>query len=309
MSRTDELAAQLSSFPLQSVETPLGRISYRTSGPNAGPNAGPTAGPTANGTTDARQATPLVLLHGIGSGAASWLRQLQHFGATRLVLAWNAPGYGNSSALPVPAPTAADYAARMWAWLDTLGIDRITLAGHSLGALMAGAAVRSAPTRVERLILLAPAGGYGKAEAEKRETMLRERLVNLANLGPAGMAEKRGAAMLSATASAQEIAFVKSVMAQIDPAGYTQACRMLAGGDLAGDLAALLQGSGPSGNLSACPPLTVASGSADVITPPTACARVAEAAGVPLQDLGPVGHLCAFEAATAVNRLIAGAAT
>ncbi len=285
MSLADELAV----FPLQSVETPLGRISYRASGVDHPLSAG--------------QPAPLVLLHGIGSGAASWLSQLQYFGATRRVLAWNAPGYGNSSPLPMPAPSAADYAARMWAWLDTLGIERITLTGHSLGALMAGAAARSAPLRIERLVLLAPAGGYGKADPEKRETMLRERLTNLANLGPAGMAEKRGAAMLSATATAEAIAFVKSVMAQIDPAGYTQACRMLADGDLAGDLAALRQG-----NASGCPPIAVACGSADVITPPAACARVAEAAGVPLQDLGPAGHLCAFEAATFVNRLIAGAA-
>jgi len=299
MSLADELAA----FPLQSVETPLGRISYRAAGPSLAPNAAPTAA-CADGTDPAGTLTPLVLLHGIGSGAASWLSQLQYFGTRRLVLAWNAPGYGNSSPLPMPAPTAADYAARLWAWLDTLGIDRITLAGHSLGALMAGAAARSAPTRIERLFLLAPAGGYGKAEAEKRETMLRERLANLAKLGPAGMAEKRGAAMLAATATAEAIAFVKSVMAQIDPAGYTQACRMLAGGDLAGDLAALRQD-----NALSSPPIAVACGSADVITPPAACARVAEAAGVPLQDLGPVGHLCAFEAATVVNRLIAGAAT
>lgn len=298
------LANELAAFPLQSVETPLGRISYRASGPDAGPAAA-----SAEGTQPAGELTPLVLLHGIGSGAASWLSQLQYFGTRRRVLAWNAPGYGNSSPLPMPAPTAADYAARMWAWLDTLGINRITLVGHSLGALMAGAAARSAPARIERLFLLAPAGGYGKAEPEKRETMLRERLANLANLGPAGMAEKRGAAMLASTATAEAIAFVKSVMAQIDPAGYTQACRMLAGGDLAGDLAALRQGNGAPGKLSACPPIAVACGSADVITPPTACARVAEAAGVPLQDLGPVGHLCAFEAATAVNRLITGAAT
>lgn len=303
MALTDELTAQLASFPLQSVETPLGRVSYR----EAGSTAGPAASGAVGGAPNATQATPLVLLHGIGSGAASWLRQLQYFGATRRVLAWNAPGYGNSSALQMPAPTAADYAARMWAWLDTLDIDRITLAGHSLGALMAGAAVRSAPTRIERLILLAPAGGYGKAEPEKRDTMLRERLANLANLGPAGMAEKRGAAMLSPTASQEEIAFVKSVMAQIDPAGYTQACRMLAGGDLAGDLNALRQGIGRSGNLTTCPPLAVASGNADVVTPPAACAKVAEAAGVPLQHLGPAGHLCTFEAAAAVNRLIEGA--
>ena len=43
-------------------------------------------------------ALPLVLLHGIGSGAASWVQQFEGLGATRRVLAWDAPGYGASDA-------------------------------------------------------------------------------------------------------------------------------------------------------------------------------------------------------------------
>lgn len=267
MNLTEELAA----FPLHTVDTRLGRISYRRAG-----SAG----------------AALVLLHGIGSGAASWLRQLQTLGPTHTVLAWNAPGYGDSSPLPMAIPTASDYAARILAWLDALQLERVTLVGHSLGALMAGAASRIGPQRVERLILLAPAGGYGKAAAAVRESKLRDRLANLHALRPAGMAEKRAAAMLAPTAAPALVQFVKNVMAQIDPAGYTQACQMLMQGDLASDLAA-----------AQCPVL-VASGNADMVTPPAACANLAAAAGTTLIDLGPVGHLCTLEAAVAVNALI-----
>ena len=267
------LAEQLAAYPLLHAETPLGRIAYRRSGGGA----------------------PLVLLHGIGSASASWLRQLQSLSNQFTVLAWNAPGYSESASLPMPSPSAADYAARMWAWLDTLGFDQITLAGHSLGALMAGAAMRIAPHRVQRLFLFAPAGGYGKAEESVREGKLRERMTNLHTLGPAGMAEKRGAAMLSSTASADEIVFIKSVMAEIDPYGYTQAVHMLINGDLAADLA------------HASCSITVASGSADTITPPAACQAVAAAAHTPWIDLGAVGHACPLEASAAVNRILNGA--
>jgi pimeloyl-ACP methyl ester carboxylesterase len=60
------------------------------------------------------------------------------------VLAWDAPGYGNSAPLaPMAMPGAADYAERLWAWLDALGPQAaapLVLVGHSLGALMACAA-------------------------------------------------------------------------------------------------------------------------------------------------------------------------
>ena len=270
------LADQLADFPLLHADTPLGRIAYRRAGQGAAGSA------------------PLVLLHGIGSASASWLRQLQGLSKQFSVLAWNAPGYSESAALPALKPAAADYAARMWIWLDALNVTKVTLVGHSLGALMAGAAARITPQRIERLFLFSPAGGYGKAEPAVRESKLRERLTNLQTLGPAGMAEKRGAAMLSPTASAEEVSFIKSVMAEIDPAGYTQAVHMLMGGDLAADLAQVN-----------CP-VTVASGSADTVTPPAACQAVAAAARTPWLDLGPVGHACPLEASAAVNRLLNG---
>lgn len=288
------LSEQLGAFALLHADTALGRAAYRRAGADAGSpaDANAYANTSTSTSTNTNTSTPLVLLHGIGSGSASWLHQLQHLSQRRSVLAWNAPGYTGSSHLTPEAPTAADYAHAMWAWLDALGVERVTLAGHSLGALMAGAAARIAPQRVERVILLAPAGGYGSAPAPVREAKLRERLDNLAALGPQGMADKRGAAMLSPQATADQVAFVKQTMAQVDPAGYTQATRMLAHGDLAADLAQVT-----------CP-ITVASGSADGVTPPEACRRIASAARTTLIDLGPVGHICALEAAAAVNALL-----
>ncbi len=272
----------LARFPLEALHTPAGAVHFRRAH------------------APGRGATPIthVLLHGIGSGSGSWLSQLlaaSAEGSQAHVVAWDAPGYGQSAPLAPPAPVAADYAARVVAWFDGLGAalaPRFTLVGHSLGALMAGSFAARDASRLERLVLLSPAGGYAKAAPEERAQKLQSRLDNLAKLGPAGVAKARAPAMLSPQASAEQIAYVASIMAAIDPAGYTQAARMLAGGDLVGDLQRV-----------ACP-IVVASGSADTITPPAGCRAVAQAAGAPYQDLGPAGHSCALEAADAVNRLL-----
>ncbi len=240
-----------------------------------------------------------VLLHGIGSGSASWSQQLAAVAdSARLrLLAWDAPGYASSSALAGAEPSAADYAQRLWAWLDALGCAApVVLVGHSLGALMAASAAALQPQRIARLVLLSPARGYAAAPAAERQRRLDERLDNLRRLGPAGMAQARAAAMLAPGADPSLVAQVRQTMAQIDPAGYTQASQMLAHGDIAADLARFKAASNA--------PIAVACGSADTITPPKGCAAVAAQAGVALVDLGPVGHICALEAAEAVNRLL-----
>lgn len=275
----DDLNALSLRFAPQTAETALGRIGYRRASPGVG------AGP--------REAEPLVLLHGIGSGSGSWVRQLEAFGPTREVLAWDAPGYGQSAPLPQARPQAGDYGQRLWAWLDAVGVSQpITLVGHSLGALMAAAAAGQQPARVRRLLLLSPAQGYGQATPEVREGKRSDRLHTLQTLGPAGMAHKRGAAMLSASASPEQVAYVQATMAQVIPSGYTQATHLLADSDLAGLLAAVKA------------PWQVASGAADTITPPAGCEALARGAGASYVSLGPVGHVCALEAPEQVNALL-----
>jgi pimeloyl-ACP methyl ester carboxylesterase len=268
---------QLQAFPPERAQTSMGRVEYRRSGAYGGDSTAPA----------------VVLLHGIGSASASWVAQLAGLRQGAPVLAWNAPGYGGSTPLAAAQPLAGDYAARVWAWLDALRIGGpVTLVGHSLGALMAASAARLAPQRVARLVLLAPAQGYARADASLRQSKLDDRLSLLSRLGAEGLAQSRGATMLSPAAAPEMVAFIRHVMAGIDPAGYTQAAQMLARGDLLADLAPLT-----------CPRL-VASGSADSVTPAEGCQTLAAAAGAAYLSLGAVGHACALEAAALVNSLL-----
>lgn len=236
-----------------------------------------------------------VLLHGIGSASASWAFQLGAAVGRRdiRVLAWDAPGYGRSTHLPMALPGAQDYAERMFSWLDALYVNQsVVLAGHSLGALMAASAARLQPGRVSQLVLLAPARGYGDASEAERDRVVQGRLANLQQLGPEGMARARASAMLSPGAAPALQDAVRETMAQIDPAGYAQAVQMLGQGRLAQDLK---NWSGP---------LLIASGEADTVTPPAACDALAHDVAQARISLGPVGHACPLEADAAVNQLL-----
>lgn len=236
-----------------------------------------------------------VLLHGIGSASASWAFQLgSAVGRSDVrLLAWDAPGYGLSTHLPMDLPSAQDYAERLWSWLDALYVTQpVVLAGHSLGALMAASAARLRPQGVSRLLLLSPARGYGDAPLADRERVVQGRLTNLQQLGPQGMAAARATAMLSPRASPVLQEAVRMTMSQIDPAGYSQAVQMLGQANLAQDLKCL-----------SCP-VAVASGDDDTVTTPEGCELVAQELNLKRISLGAVGHACSLEAADAVNHLL-----
>lgn len=282
------LVDQISTWPVQSCEWQLAdqrvRQCYRSAGP-AHPGQ-----------------TPIVLLHGIGSGSASWLHQLAAAAAhgKAYVLAWDAPGYGQSTPLADGQPEAHHYGQRLWDWLDTMGVTQVHLAGHSLGCIMAASAARLQPQRVQALTLLAPAQGYAQASEAVRSAKRDDRLRALATHGAAKLAELRGPALLSPQAAPDQIALAVHMMSQLQPAGYTQATHMLAQADIAADLHAI--------RAARALPITVACGALDTITPAKACQALAQSVQAPYIDLGQAGHLCAIEAAASVNAVLALAA-
>ena len=274
--------ACLAAFPARCVDVASSRrIGYRDAGREAG--------------AARAAALPVVLLHGIGSGAASWVHQLEALGTTRRVLAWDAPGYGDSTPVEPVSPQATDYADALRGWLDALDIARCVLVGHSLGAIIAGSFAAAHPQRVAGLALLSPAGGYGAASEAVRVQKRDSRLAMLAELGPQGLADARSANMLSATASEPARQWVRRNMACIVPGGYAQATHLLANADLARDVACYSRERAR---------ICVAVGTADRITPPHACEHIAQAASVPLQLIAGAGHAGYVEAPETYSTLI-----
>jgi pimeloyl-ACP methyl ester carboxylesterase len=238
---------------------------------------------------------PLILLHGIGSGSGSWLHQLTDPRLGRM-LAWDAPGYADSSPLKMQEPAAADYAQVLWAWLDALNIQQAHLVGHSLGCIMAAAAARLQPQRVKKLTLLAPAQGYGTAPEAVRIKKRDERLQAMGQLGLQKMAEQRAPRLLSPAASAEQIELATHMMSRLNESGYTQATFMLSTADIRADLQAFKQQSAV--------PIRVACGDQDVITPPNACEALARFIQALYTPLPGAGHLCALQVPQAIAPLL-----
>ncbi|MBS4048623.1 MAG: alpha/beta fold hydrolase [Alphaproteobacteria bacterium] len=244
---------------------------------------------------EAGQGVPLVLLHGIGSAAWSFQDQLMALSARYRVIAWDAPGYGGSSCLADPVPKAADYAQAVAGFLDALKIERCHLLGHSLGCLMAASFARLYPQRLLSLTLSSIAVGQAHMLAEERQKLLDQRLQDVTVLSPREMAEKRGPRLLALAATPAMVRRVIDAMAAVRPDGYSQAARMLAGGDVKADIAAI-----PS-DLS----LQIIYGEADVITPP---ARNLEVAALrpqaPVRAIADAGHALYLEKPEAFNAAV-----
>ena len=199
----------------------------------------------------------LVLLHGIGSSAASWCAQLEQLSESHDVIAWNAPGYSASSPLHNDTPDTGDYAERLAQLLDALGIEQCYIAGHSLGSLIAARFARLYRERVIALTLASCALGHARHDAAERQRLLNSRLEDVRDLGMQAMAEKRGPRLLTPKTDASLVRAVINNMAQADPNGYAQAARMLSNGDMLADIAQFPPDL----------PVQVIYGTEDVITP------------------------------------------
>ena len=96
---------------------------------------------------------PLLLVHGLGDEADTWRHVLPALSAQRRVIAIDLPGFGRSDK-PDASYAVPWFAGVLLDLLDTLQIERVALAGHSLGAVTSHWLALEQPARIERLALL-----------------------------------------------------------------------------------------------------------------------------------------------------------
>jgi pimeloyl-ACP methyl ester carboxylesterase len=101
----------------------------------------------------------LLLLHGVAGHAESWRAAIEPLARAHTVIAPDLPGHGESE------PAGGDYslgalASGLRDLLLSLGHDRATLVGHSLGGGIAMQLTYQFPEMVERLVLVS-SGGLG----------------------------------------------------------------------------------------------------------------------------------------------------
>ncbi len=166
--------------------------------------------------------TPVVLLHGIASVtviAASLLPYLRG----RQVYAVDWPGHGLSGASVLPRGTRfrTQAVAVLRSLLDALGLDRVDLVGHSMGAQISLYSALDLGPRVRRLALLG-APGAGLPGVRPITAM---KLAAIPGLGPALLAAPMSERVFI---RGNEVALGKGVLDDV-PADVLRAAHLLAG--------------------------------------------------------------------------------
>lgn len=156
---------------------------------------------------------PLMLVHGLGGGAANWVEVAPRLARRFRVLVPDLPGHGRSTPLRA-APTLDPYADRLASLAEHEGIARMAVAGHSLGALVGLRLAVARPERVRALVLVGSAG----IRSATREA---ERLLTLAGFLRPGRAYSRYRRRIAGSRSLRYLVF--GYYGASDPAALSHA--------------------------------------------------------------------------------------
>jgi pimeloyl-ACP methyl ester carboxylesterase len=105
----------------------------------------------------ATEKPPLLLVHGLGSNLSFWRPNLADLEEAHRVIALDLPGYGCSSKDDVPG-TMTFFAETIDAFLETLAVPQVRYVGISMGAQIGMHFALRFAERLERLVLVSPAG-------------------------------------------------------------------------------------------------------------------------------------------------------
>ena len=99
----------------------------------------------------------LLLIHGLGSNAKAWSKNIPALSRDHRVIAVDLPGYGTSDKGHYQY-TLSFYATVLKEFLAGLGVDEAVFIGHSMGGQIAMVSALENPELVQGLVLISPAG-------------------------------------------------------------------------------------------------------------------------------------------------------
>lgn len=174
---------------------------------------------------------PLVLLHGIYGDSRDWSRQIDALSDEFTVVAWDAPGCGQSSD-PPETFSERDWADCLAEFITALNLERPHVLGLSLGSLFALGLYRWYSTIPRSLVLAsAYAGWAGSLPPEAVEQRL-ERALREIELPPDQWVPGWIPELLTSNAPAGAREEIAAIMSEFHPAGSRVLARALAKADL-----------------------------------------------------------------------------
>ncbi|CDX18134.1 Flavin reductase domain-containing protein [Mesorhizobium sp. ORS 3324] len=187
--------------------------------------------PDGTGFIRAGSGVPALFIHGVGMDAAIWQPQIEAMQDRFDVIAIDMLGHG-ASPLPPENADLSDFADQAIRLLDHLGLDRVAVVGHSMGALVAQELALRAPSRVGSLVCL---NAVFRRPPELAQAV-RERAAALGGPGDpsaiaATIARWFGNPIPPALAGAAATA--RTALESVDPEGYARTYRLFASADTA----------------------------------------------------------------------------
>ncbi len=225
-------------------------------------------------------APALVLVNSLGTDARIWDDVIARLRDDYLIVSYDKRGHGLSDA-PAGDYSLHDHLADLSGLLDHLGLERVALAGVSVGGLIAQGFALQLPARAAALMLMDTAPRLGDA-ASWRERIDAVRDGGLETIVHAVM--ERWFSPQFFRNEPEALAGWRNLFLRTDPIGYIGTCATLRDTDLSGEVGAI-----------ACPTLVVG-GDEDRSTPPEivrACA--AAIPGAAYQAIADVGHIPSIE--------------
>jgi pimeloyl-ACP methyl ester carboxylesterase len=124
----------------------------------------------------------IVLVHGLASNAGFWRYNISELAKTFRVIAVDLPGYGKSQKGVYPYDMKF-YAETIFNLLQSLNIDKVNYVGHSMGGQIGITLALSHPEKINKLILLDPAGveAFEKGEGNWLRSVVTMDYVKITN--------------------------------------------------------------------------------------------------------------------------------
>ena len=182
---------------------------------------------TARGTAyhEVGKGEPLVLIHGVGMRLEAWTPQIEVFSKSQRVIAVDMPGHGESVGLPSGSKLEA-FVAWFGGFLDEMALGQVNVAGHSMGALVAGGAAATFGKRIKRVAYLN--GVYRRDPEAKAAVLARAAAIPISGV------DKEGPLLRwfgddAQSGVAREL--TRTWLGLVDPKAYATAYAAFAGGD------------------------------------------------------------------------------
>ncbi len=231
----------------------------------------------------------VVLANSLGTTTAIWDDQLPALCEHCRVVRYDLRGHGGSE-VPAGPYSIDELGGDLLGLLDDLGLARVSLAGLSLGGMVAMWLAAHAPARVDRLVLCCTSARIEPA------SLWTGRAARVRAHGTASIAEELVARWFTPgfrRRAPRSVARVAAMLAATPAEGYAGCCEAIATMDLRADLQAIRA------------PTLVVAGADDPATPPSH-ARVIAAGirGARLQVVADAAHLANVEQPWQVTGLL-----